>query len=199
MLEIIVFSLGLMYSPGPVNMLAMNLGMNGHFRTSIGFFLGVGSAMLILFVVFGYTGAWLVDERNRLILSVLGCLYIFYLSIKLGRSAVTFDPELQSPALLSYRDGLMIQFLNPKGMITTLPIATIQFPAAGITGWSILLWSVVLSMLAFGAPGTYALMGKGMMSRITQTAYLKYLNIAMAVMLFLVACDIAYEQVYLSI
>lgn len=57
MLEIVAYALGVMYTPGPVNLLGLNAGLNGQARTSLGFFVGVGAAMLTLFLIFGWVGA----------------------------------------------------------------------------------------------------------------------------------------------
>jgi len=49
--------------------------------------------------------------------------------------------------------------VNPKGLAATLPIATIQFPAEDITGYSIVTWSLILSIFSFGAPSGYSIIG----------------------------------------
>ena len=46
MLGIVAYALGAMYSPGPVNLLGLNIGIIGQARQSIGFCLGVDTAML---------------------------------------------------------------------------------------------------------------------------------------------------------
>lgn len=40
-----------------------------------------------------------------------------------------------------------------------LPIATVMFPAAQVTGGKIALWSLPLALSACGAPASYALLG----------------------------------------
>ncbi|WP_340162900.1 hypothetical protein [Billgrantia tianxiuensis] len=56
-MEIVAYALGVMYTPGPVNLLGLNAGLNGQAKTSLGFFAGVGLAMLTLFLLFGWAGA----------------------------------------------------------------------------------------------------------------------------------------------
>ncbi|OZG70173.1 transporter [Hahella sp. CCB-MM4] len=199
MLEIFAYAVGIMYSPGPVNLLALNLGMNGRFRSSVSFYLGVGCALFLMFMVFGYTGAWLVDEGNRLVISILGCGYIFYLGIKLGMANLKISDQAQEPIMVGFREGLLMQLLNPKGLIATLPIATLQFPAENIVGSKIFLCSALLSILAVGAPGIWAFIGAGMIRRYIKPGYFRYLNMAMSLLLILVACDIAYGELYAAI
>lgn len=97
------------------------------------------------------------------------------------------------------RQGLILQLLNPKGVVATLPIATIQFPGAGIHGTGILVWSVVLAVLAIGAPGSYALVGHLLGRRIENPRFFRWFNRVMAALLFYVAASIGYEFVYLPL
>ncbi|SDL21696.1 Threonine/homoserine/homoserine lactone efflux protein [Franzmannia pantelleriensis] len=200
MLEIVAYALGVMYTPGPVNLLGLNAGLNGQARTSLGFFVGVGLAMLILLLVFGWAGAaWLRGDMLALV-GALGCGYILYLAIKVACSSIDLSAARRGPSrVLSFRDGLIMQLCNPKAMIVTLPIATIQFPAAGIHGASLVLWSFGLAALAFGAPGSYALVGAVVGQRIENPAILKGFSLAMATLLVWVAISISYEHVWLPL
>jgi len=59
MVEIFAYAFGIMYTPGPVNLLSLNAGLNDEVSSALRFCVGVGLAMLLLFLLFGYTGAWL--------------------------------------------------------------------------------------------------------------------------------------------
>ena len=63
-----------MYSPGPVNLIGLNSGLNGRFRQSIQFFAGVGLAMAILFLLFGYTGQAISKTSHLPFIASPGCL-----------------------------------------------------------------------------------------------------------------------------
>ncbi|PAU78433.1 LysE family translocator [Halomonas salipaludis] len=199
MIEIVAYALGVMYTPGPVNLLGLNAGLNGQVRTSLGFFVGVGLAMLILLLVFGWAGAaWLRGDMLALV-GALGCGYILYLAIKVARSSINLSAVRQASRVLSFRDGLIMQLCNPKAMIVTLPIATIQFPAAGIHDMSLVLWSLGLAAMAFGAPSSYALVGAVVGQRIENPTIFKGFSLAMAALLVWVAITIGYEHVWLPL
>lgn len=194
MVEILAYAFGIMYTPGPVNLLSLNTGLNT--QTRIKFCIGVGCAMLLLFVLFGYTGAWLVSPKYQMVISVLGCIYIAYLAFQIARANVKVNARSQPETTLTFRSGLLMQLLNPKAPIAILPITTVQFPAAEISGISILFWSLVLATMAFGAPTVYMLMGRYLSGWISKPSYFRMLNLAMAVLLFYVAGDIAYSHVF---
>ncbi|WP_431025389.1 LysE family translocator [Halomonas sp. H5] len=199
MLEIVAYALGVMYTPGPVNLLGLNAGLNGQARTSLGFFVGVGAAMLTLFLIFGWVGAAWVRGDLLAVVGALGCGYILYLAIKIARSTIDPGAVRQAPRVLQFRDGLIMQLCNPKALVATLPIVTIQFPAAGIQGVALLPWSLGLAILAFGAPGSYALMGAVVGQRLDNPRLLKGFSLAMAALLLGVAFSIGYENVWLPV
>lgn len=158
-----------------------------------------GGVAWILFLAFGLAGAAWVRGDMLAVVGALGCGYILYLAVKVARSSIALGAVRQAARVLSFRDGLIMQLCNPKAMIATLPIATIQFPAAGIHGASLVLWSLGLSVLAFGAPGSYALVGGVVGQRIDNPAILKGFSLAMAALLVWVALSISYEHVWLPL
>ncbi|WP_136068663.1 LysE family translocator [Modicisalibacter radicis] len=199
MLAIVAYALGIMYTPGPVNLLGLNAGLHGQARASLGFYLGVGTALLILFLLFGWAGAAWVRPDMLAVVGALGCGYILYLAIKIARSSIDLGAVRQAPRAMRFRDGLIMQLCNPKGVVATLPIATIQFPAVGIDGVSLVLWSLGLAMLAVGAPGSYALIGAVLGKRVENPGILKGFSLAMAALLAGVALSIGYEHVWLPL
>lgn len=199
MLAIVAYALGVMYTPGPVNLLGLNAGLNGQARSSLGFYLGVGTAMLMLFLGFGWVGAAWVRGNMLAVIGALGCGYILYLAVRIARTSVDLNAMKQAPRLLRFRDGLIMQLLNPKGMVATLPIATIQFPAEGIHGASLAAWSLGLAVLAVGAPASYAMIGGLVGRRIENPHLFKGFNLVMAALLAGVSISIGYEHVWLPL
>lgn len=200
MVEILVYAFGVMYTPGPVNLLSLNAGLEGQMRASLGFCLGVGCAMLLLFLAFGYTGAWLLGASWQRWVGLFGCGYILWLAIKLlGASlqssrALPDDDAGTSGVALTFRSGLLMQLLNPKAPVAILPIVTVQFPAAEISGLAISAWSLLLALMAFGAPGSYLLLGARLGRLIQSPNFFRLFNLAMALLLIYVAADIALQQ-----
>ncbi|EPC00545.1 hypothetical protein L861_06280 [Litchfieldella anticariensis FP35 = DSM 16096] len=194
MLDIFLYAVGIMYTPGPVNLLSLNAGLQNRFRQTFGFFGGVALAMLVLFLVFGYTGEAIVKPDYLPYVALAGASFIAYLAIKLFRAQVDTNGG-HSQGILTFKDGFLMQLLNPKGTLATLLIATLQFPAQGITGLAILAMSIFLSLLAFGAPCSYSLLGAVAGRWITNPRLFVHFNRIMALLLIYVAGTILYEQV----
>lgn len=204
MVEILVYAFGIMYTPGPSNLLSLNAGLNGYIRSTLRFCLGVASAMLLLFLLFGYAGEWLLNPSYQLLISCIGSLYIAYLAFKIAwasmqpNSAEAMEQSKVKESELGFKTGLVVQLLNPKSFVAIFPIVTVQFPAAQISGEAILVWSLILSGMALGAPVSYLLMGSRLRILIRHPYYFRLLNFCMALLLFYVAGDIAYSHAYLK-
>ncbi|KJY81803.1 transporter [Vibrio galatheae] len=197
MSEIFAYAIGVMYTPGPINLLGLHSGLNRQTRPHLGFFAGVGMAMFILFAMLGFVGLKFIDPQVLPFISLAGCLYILHIAWKVARANVELSDQAKGAKSLSFRDGLLMQLLNPKALVATLPISTIQFPSVGITGSAIVLWSMVLAVLAFGAPTGYSVAGLLLGKRISNPRYFKVFNLLMATLLVYVSCTIGYQHVVL--
>lgn len=194
MADIFAYAIGIMYTPGPINLLGLSSGLNKQTRSHLGFFIGVGSAMFILFVLLGYLGLQVINPQFLPYVSLIGCGYILYIAWKVAKAKVQVS-DTSADASLSFFDGLFMQLLNPKALVATLPIATIQFPSADITGAAIVFWSLILAILAFGAPTSYSLAGLMLGKQVSRPGVFNMFNKLMAVLLVYVALIIAYEHV----
>lgn len=198
MVGIISFAFGVMYTPGPVNILSLNSGTQSQFRSHIPFCLGVASALAFWFTVVGYTGSMIINDNVLPIIAVAGICFILYLSYKILTADVDASGSDEPVTVLTYKDGLFMQLLNPKSMLVVLPVTTVQFPAAGIDGIWIAIWSVGLGAFGFGAPFSYAICGSLVSKKFSGESFFKILNIIMGLMLIAVAVDMAYSHVYLT-
>lgn len=199
-MEIFLYAFSVMYSPGPVNLMGLNAGLTGQFRKTVGFFLGVGCAMLLLFVLFGYTGEALISQRIVPYLALIGGIYTGYLAYKVFTAKVTLakDSDVKDqPAQnkLTFWNGFLIQALNPKGIMVVLPVTTVMFPAAQITGTSIAVVSALIAIGAAGAPSVYALLGAMLGRRMTKTSYFAIFNRLMGMVLAVCAVFMLYDFV----
>ncbi|HCV01951.1 MULTISPECIES: LysE family transporter [Pseudoalteromonas] len=194
MADIFAYAIGIMYTPGPINLLGLSSGLNKQTRSHLGFFIGVGSAMFILFVLLGYLGLQVINPQFLPYVSLIGCGYILYIAWKVAKAKVQVN-DTSADASLSFFDGLFMQLLNPKALVATLPIATIQFPSADITGAAIVFWSLILAILAFGAPTSYSLAGLMLGKQVSRPGVFNVFNKLMAILLVYVALMIAYEHV----
>ncbi|NDV18401.1 LysE family transporter [Pseudodesulfovibrio sp. JC047] len=199
MLGILLYSIGVMYTPGPVNILSLNRGMHTRFTTHISFCMGVGTALCFWFLLVGYAGSAVIDHSVMPIISALGTAFILFLAYKIIASESALERDEHTGSAFSFRDGLLMQLLNPKSFLVVLPVTAVQFPAAGIQGSAIALWSIGLGLLGFGAPLVYAVAGTKVSRYIENSLYLKWFNYCMGAVLVFVALEMAYTHIYRAV
>lgn len=180
-MEIFLYTLSVMYSPGPVNFMGLNSGLTGQLKKTAGFFAGVGSAMLILFLLFGYMGQAIIPRQWLHYIALIGALYTFYIAWKMLRANI--QSSQQNTQALSFWNGLLIQLLNPKAILVILPVTAVMYPAAQITGAMIFMVSLLISIGASGAPFAYAVAGKLLGNKIENPIWFNRLNKVMGVLL----------------
>ncbi|CAD5202761.1 LysE family translocator [Pseudomonas sp. FEN] len=196
-MEIFLYAFSVMYSPGPVNVMGLNAGLTGQFRRTVGFFIGVGCAMFALFLIFGYTGEALISRSVLPYLALIGGLYTLYLAFKVFTSKVVLPGKVEASQPtdkpLTFWNGFLIQALNPKGMMVVLPITTVMFPAAHVTGTNIALVSIMIALGGAGAPGIYSFLGAALGKRITKESYFNFFNRLMGIALAVCAAFMLYD------
>lgn len=188
-MEIVLYAFTVMYTPGPVNLLGLNAGLTTPFNKAIGFFVGVALAIFCWFAVIGVAGQFLIVERLIPWIALAGSLYILYLALKVFRATPTVTAT-DTPADtlgLSFRDGFLMQLLNPKNSLLVIPITTVMFPGREISGVSLFVSSALIAAGGGGAPALYFLAGKIVGKRITQPRYFRICNRLMAALLVVVA------------
>lgn len=194
----ILYSISIIYSPGPINFLGLNQGINNRTNKSKGFFIGVGVAFLILLLVIAYTGEKLIKKEYLLYTSIIGSIYILYLAYKIIKSSVNLkDDKNNNNKTLTFKDGFVMEIMNPKAMLATLPLATIYFPINNIEGIKVFTVSIILSIMASSAPFGYALIGSFFSDMMKNEKIIKGFNIIMALLLMYVAFSIFKDHVFL--
>lgn len=187
MLEILIYAFGVMYSPGPANMLALFAGINGQGWRAFLYCVGVGVAMLILFLLIGYLGGEIVPQDYQSFIAILGGLYIAYLGVKILRASFQSATMKAKNTEVSFKTGLILQLCNPKALVAIVPIVTVQFPREQIADGQIAVWSFGLAVMACGAPSVYLLAGSRLKKAAMNSIIMAWVNRIMALLLFYVA------------
>lgn len=191
-MEIFIYAFAITYTPGPVNITSLIAGLNNYTKQSIKFCVGVSIAMFITFIILGYLGELIISPKLLPYISLIGSCYIFYLSIKILKSTISFDKS-NLTIKLNFWSGLIMQFLNPKNITAVIPITTIMFPVSNIIGIKILIVSLIISLFGGGAPLVYLIIGSIIKNKITNPNYFNLFNKMMGILLFISGIFMLYE------
>lgn len=195
MLQMIIYSITIMYTPGPVTITAANIGLNRKFKDGLPFYAGVSLAIFALYILIGYFGSLLLTSHDLWPISLIGGIYMLYLAYKIFLSNVDLNKALFTK--IGFRDGFLMQFFNPKAIIAVMPVVTIYFPQLNITGIKIFYMAIFFTILVFGAPALYAIIGQFFSDIIQNKKVILFFNKIMSLILAYIALSILYHYIYL--
>jgi len=115
-----IFSFVMSFSPGPVNLISMSIGINQGFKKALPFVSGatIGFTLLLFFIGLGLGKITVQFPIILNIFSFLGAAFIMYVGYKMSSSSATL--ELEEDQLPSFWDGALLQCLNPKAWTACL-------------------------------------------------------------------------------
>lgn len=118
-ISMIIFSLSMSISPGPVNVLALTNGLNHGFKASLKFILGATVGFTLLLFLIGY-GLSAIHSNIPIIvrlLKLIGCGYLIYVAVKIYSDDGEINAAKQTRAPLTFIQGCLMQWLNPKAWV----------------------------------------------------------------------------------
>lgn len=169
-------------TPGPNNIMLTASGVNFGFRRSLPHMLGitVGCAVQLLLcaALYGAIAERLGEVRPWL--AVIGCGYLFWLSVQLARAGAPERREAAQP--MSFVAAALFQWVNPKAWVMVLNACVLFLPrdshASTLAAMALLSMSVNLPCIAVWAWG-----GDQLRHWLQQAWALRLFNLAMAVLL----------------
>ncbi|ACR70796.1 LysE family translocator [Edwardsiella ictaluri] len=115
-------------TPGPNNMLLTSSSANLGFYRSLPLMLGImlGMQTLLLLIAFGVGSLLLLYPTLHTLLKGAGSLYLLYIAWKVTTSRYTrlSDGTAALDDAVSWRQGWLLQFLNPKAWLMALGAVT---------------------------------------------------------------------------
>lgn len=145
-------------TPGPNNMLMLACGAQQGYRRTLPAVLGIntGVALLTFAACLGLGAlfnAWPVLHGA---LKLAGTLYMLVLAWRLAGSPVA---QARSPEVLSFRQAMLFQLVNPKSWIKSVTLASVFMPS----GLSVLPGALVVAgigaVIGFPCTSSWALFG----------------------------------------
>lgn len=194
---LLFYAISVMWTPGPVNTIMLNIGMKQGAKRTLPFLVGVSVAMALLVIIYGFIGKSIEKYVSTITfyMSIVGACYMLYLSYKLFSSKVNLDGE--GSFEMKFQQGFWMQLLNPKGTLCALPIATIYLPALQPSWLMIVLIALLVS--AIGGVGVftiYALTGSIFKQLVKKPIIFQVINYVMASILLYLAFKLLYEHVF---
>jgi cysteine/O-acetylserine efflux protein len=186
------YALLMTFTPGPNNVSSSALGLRVGYRKSLPYLLGITTGFIVIMLCGGLLTEFLTKNYAAISpwLKWVGVLYMAWLAISL----FLHSPKKKSePATLrdSYVAGLLLQFVNPKGILYGITIYT-SFSSLLTGSVARTLGSAaLLTAIGFSSITTWCLVGSALARLFDKSAFRLAFNIVMALLLVYSAVSIA--------
>jgi threonine/homoserine/homoserine lactone efflux protein len=121
-LSMILFSLVMSISPGPVNMMIVTSSINNGFKNTFAFISGatIGFTLLLICIGFGLSKILNIYPSFLSYLEFFGFSFIVYMGYKIASSDSSLEIKDENKRNLRFYEGFLLQWLNPKAWIASL-------------------------------------------------------------------------------
>jgi len=191
LLPLLSFILATVYTPGPNNISSAAMGVLHGYRKTLPYIMGIITGFFFVMMISAGVSASLLVTFPFLetILRYIGAAYILYLAYATFKSSYTFEEGETKP--LGYKNGLLLQALNPKGIVFGLTVfSTFLAPLTEQFG-SLVLAAFLLTLTSFTGVSLWTLSGSAIKT------YLQNPRVGIAVNAFL-SLLLVYSAIELS-
>ncbi len=189
------------FTPGPNNVSSSNLGLSVGYRKSLPYLFGIATGFIILMLCAGLLTEFLTRNYAAISLWIkwVGIVYMVWLAIspfldpKVGSGA---EPKAGARGGLrlvlrdSYVAGVLLQFVNPKGLLYGITIYVSFSPLLTGTIARTIGSALILTALAFMAVTAWCLVGSAFSRLFAKPKFKLGFNIVMALLLIYSAVSI---------
>lgn len=179
----IIFSLSMSISPGPVNMIALSSGASHGFKVTMKFVSGatIGFSLLLLLIGLGFEFIPFKQELFINTIKYLGCIFIAHMGYKIVISK--HEPQIGDSSS-TFLHGFLLQWSNPKAWMACLSGIS-AFNTGNIK--SLLTFVLIYFFICYISIAFWALVGDRLRNIMKNKIYLRMLNVILGLMLMFIA------------
>lgn len=188
----VMFSLSMSISPGPVNMVIVASGANHGFWRTFPFVSGatIGFTLLLFFVGFWFLRVIESYPMFFEYLGIAGSAFIIYVGYKIASSHPHL--ALDKSDLPSFMHGFLLQWLNPKAWIACASGAAIFSNPQ--THTTLITFIAIYFIVCYLSLAAWAVLGNRVSILLNSTLRIRIFNLGMGGMLIVTACYMLYLQ-----
>lgn len=128
-LAMCTFSLVMSITPGPVNLIIVNSGINNGLKKTFAFISGATIGFTLLLLLIGLGLNTFIAKQSSLFtyLSIGSSLFIIYIGYKIIKIKENIDIYNNEEKTPYFYEGFLIQWLNPKAWIASISGVSLFF------------------------------------------------------------------------
>ena len=184
LIPLLVFTVVMLFTPGPNNVMLMTSGLNFGFRRTLPHMLGValGFSFLVLCVGLGLGAVFTRFPVIYVVLKYLGALYLLYLAWKIATSDPARPKATARQRPFSFIEAVAFQWVNPKGWVMAIGAIT-TYAAISPFPTNIILMVSLFAVTGIGSSFAWASLGSSLQHLLDRPKWVRNFNIVMAVLL----------------
>jgi cysteine/O-acetylserine efflux protein len=192
------FTLVTIFTPGPNNIASMGYGVTYGYKRTLKFLLGVCIGSFVVFMLISFFSHLISRYMPKVfpVLKYIGAAYIVFLAVQVMRSA-GIKTDNKKPEARLYQ-GVLLQFLNPKGHIYYLTVITVFIHPYFNSVLTDLLFVSILLVLIFSSVSLYTAGGSIIKALVKQERIYRIINIILGLALLYSAAAIILSDVNLK-
>lgn len=146
------------YTPGPNNLLALDgalkLGLKGTAKFLIGIGLGFLTLSMLCLLFSEYMAAYF--SSFIFVIKIVGFIYLLYLAYSVFKHNAK---DAQQSNTYRMRDGLLLQYMNPKTIVYVLTAIVTYVTTQNISFLATLSYTIIIALIGVSGAVAWAVMG----------------------------------------
>jgi len=186
MLPMTIYCAVMSITPGPNNMLLTASGANFGYRGTLPQILGihVGAFVVTMLSCLGLGALFMAWPPAQAGLRIAGAATLVWLAWKLAGATIG---AAAAPRPMSFTEGALFQFVNPKGWVKALTLASVFMPRELDPAAAAILVAGVGMVVGFPCVSVWALFGVAIRGFLRHPARQRAFNLSMAFALLVLA------------
>ncbi|WP_323714488.1 LysE family transporter [Mammaliicoccus sciuri] len=189
-ISFIIYTFFMSYTPGPNNLLALDGALRLGIRGTLKFLIGIGLGFLTLSLLCLLFSEFMIIYFTSFlfIIRLTGFVYLLYL-------AYTMFKHNHKEANLNYtyrlRDGLYLQYINPKTIVYVLTAIVTYVTTQNMTILGCMIYTVTIALIGVSGAITWAFLGHCFKKILLKynTAYKIVMSVSLIILAFMMLLE----------
>ncbi|MDK9857260.1 LysE family transporter [Staphylococcus equorum] len=157
-ISFVFYTFFMSYTPGPNNLLALDgalkLGLKGTAKFLIGIGLGFLTLSMLCLLFSEYMAAYF--SSFIFVIKIVGFIYLLYLAYSVFKHNAK---DAQQSNTYRMRDGLLLQYMNPKTIVYVLTVIVTYVTTQNISFLATLSYTIIIALIGVSGAVAWAVMG----------------------------------------
>lgn len=182
-LAMALFSMIMSVTPGPVNIVTLNSGLNHGFRQTLPYVSGatLGFTLLLLILGMGVSSMIMAYPMVLRFINYVGTAYMFYMGYKIMMSKSSLDNRSEVHQAPRFMEGALLQWSNPKAWMACLSGLSTFTSATSIIPF--IAFVSIYFVICYICIGIWAAAGMKLKSLLTTEHYMQWFTRLMGLLL----------------